>query len=92
MNADPLIKQLREQISEADRTILDALNTRLELVAQLKRHKESRGLDFLDPDRESWMLTHLRSVNRGPLTDEGVEELLRELLDLTKREVERSGG
>ena len=87
---DPLIRQIREQISDNDRAIVEAINTRLKLVARLKRYKEERGLDFVDPEREEWMLSYLLRANRGPLSAEGLRELFTEILDLTKREVGRS--
>ena len=88
-NDDPLIRQLREQISDADRTIIEAVNARLKLVAKLKSYKESRGLSFVDPEREEWMLNYLSRANRGPLSAEGLREIFGEILDLTKREVGR---
>jgi chorismate mutase len=88
---DPVIKQLREQISDTDRAIVDAFNKRLDLVARVKEYKESRGIDFLDPEREEWMLRYLERMNRGPLSKEGLAELFTEVLDLTKREVGRGG-
>jgi chorismate mutase len=88
-NDDPLIRQLREQISDADRTIIEAINARLKLVARLKDYKESRGLAFVDPEREEWMLSYLTRANRGPLSAEGLREIFSEVLDLTKREVAR---
>lgn len=84
-----MIRDLRGQISEADRTLLDAVNRRLELVAELRRYKESHGIAFVDPERERAMLDELARANGGPLSDEGVRELLTMLLDLTKREVGR---
>lgn len=89
VNDDPLIRQLRQQISDTDRAIVDALNTRLRLVARLKQYKESRGIGFLDPEREEWMLQYLQRANRGPLSKDGLRELFEEVLDLTKREVAR---
>jgi chorismate mutase len=89
---DPLIKQLRQQISDTDRSIVDAFNARLRLVARLKGYKESRGIDFLDPEREEWMLQYLTRANRGPLSQHGLKELFEEILDLTKREVRRGEG
>jgi chorismate mutase / prephenate dehydratase len=86
---DALIRQLREQISDTDRSIVEAMNTRLRLVARLKRYKESRGIGFLDPEREEWMLQYLQRANRGPLSNEGLQEIFEEILDLTKREVQR---
>jgi chorismate mutase / prephenate dehydratase len=86
---DPLIRQLRQQISDTDRSIVDAINTRLRLVARLKQYKESRGIGFVDPEREEWMLQYLQRANRGPLSKDGLQELFAEILDLTKREVRR---
>ncbi len=84
---DPRIRQLREQISDNDRAIVEAINARLKLVAQLKRYKESRGIEFVDPDREEWMLSYLARANRGPLSGDGLHEIFEAILDLTKREV-----
>ena len=88
-NVDPRITRLREQISDTDRAIVELVNKRLGLVAKLKDYKESRGIGFLDPEREQWMLTYLQRANRGPLSAHGLGELFHELLDLTKREVAR---
>lgn len=87
---DPLIRQLREELSDNDVRIVEALNARLKLVARLKRVKEERGIGFLDPAREEWMLQYLTRANRGPLSPEGLREIYTELLDLTKREVGRA--
>ena len=84
---DPVVKQLREQISDNDRAIIEAINTRLKLVARLKSYKESRGMSFVDPEREEWMLQYLARANRGPLSADGLREIFEALLDLTKREV-----
>jgi chorismate mutase len=59
-------------------------------VARLKRYKEERGLEFVDLEREEWMLNYLLRANRGPLSAEGLRELFTEILDLTKREVARA--
>ena len=87
--SDPVIRQLREQLSDNDVRIVEAINTRLQLVARLKRVKEERGIGFLDPAREEWMLQYLTRANRGPLSADGLSEIYHELLDLTKREVAR---
>jgi chorismate mutase len=86
---DPVIKQFREQISDTDRAIVEAMNKRLKLVAQVKAYKESRGLGFIDPEREEWMLQYLTRANGGPLSSEGLRELFETILDLSKREVSR---
>ena len=86
---DPEIRELREQLTDNDVAIVQAVNARLELVAHLKRVKMERGIDFFDPAREKWLLGYLTRANRGPLSAEGLRELYTELLDLTKREVNR---
>ena len=84
---DPVVQQLRRQISDNDRLLVDALNRRLDLVARLKAYKESRGFEFVDPEREEWMLRDLLRANRGPLSDEGLESIYARVLELTKHEV-----
>jgi chorismate mutase len=86
-NQDPVIRQLREQVSDNDRALVEAINTRLRLVAKLKSYKASRGIDFVDPEREEWMLRDVSRANRGPLSQAGLEEVYTAILDLTKREV-----
>ena len=66
------------------------MNTRLKLVARLKRYKEDHGVEFVDLEREEWMLNYLLRANRGPLSADGLRELFTEILDLTKREVARA--
>jgi chorismate mutase len=84
---DPFIRPTREAISDTARKLVDAVNKRLELVARLKAYKEAQGIDFLDPDREEWMLSYLQRANRGPLSADGLREFYRQVLDLTKKEV-----
>ncbi|HWC46969.1 MAG TPA: chorismate mutase [Casimicrobiaceae bacterium] len=81
------MKQLREQISDVDRSLIEAINRRLKLVAQLKRYKDDQGIAFVDPEREEWMFAYQSRANRGPLSDEGLRAFYTELLALTKREV-----
>jgi chorismate mutase len=87
--SDRVLAQLRDQITDTDRALIETINKRLELVARIKRYKAVRGLPFLDPDREAWMLSYLSRANRGPLSPQGLREIYVEVLDLTKREVAR---
>ncbi len=86
--SDPLIHRLREQIAERDRTILAAVNARLKLVTELKRHKQDQGIDFVDPEQEERLLQTLEDANAGPLSRDGLRQLWHEILALTKREVD----
>jgi len=84
---DATLDRLRELLAVNDVALLDLVNRRLELVDQIKERKAQLGVTFVDPDREAWLLDHLRSANNGRLSDEGLRELLTTLLDLTKREL-----
>jgi chorismate mutase len=86
---DATVDRLRELLAVNDVALLDLVNRRLELVHQIKERKAELGVALVDPDREAWLLDHLRSANNGRLSDEGLRELLTALLDLTKRELSR---
>ena len=62
---DPVIKQYREQISDNDLKILEALNKRVKLVKSLKDYKDAQGMSFYDPAQEDWVVTYLCRANRG---------------------------
>ena len=87
-NADDEVARFRERITELDRLILDAVNRRLELVAELKRYKDENGIAFVDPERERSMVETRVEENDGPLSDAGLRAFYVELLALTKRELE----
>jgi chorismate mutase len=85
---DPNVERFRAELAAQDRTVLDAVNARLRLVAELKRYKADTGLAFVDPEQERRLLDRLAAENDGPLSEEGVRRLFSELLALTKRELE----
>jgi chorismate mutase len=91
MAADPTtdaaLGDLRELLAVNDLALLDLVNRRLDLVDQIKQRKAELGVEFIDPEREAWLLDHLRGANNGRLSDEGLRELLTTVLDLTKREL-----
>lgn len=91
MTDDSTIRAIRDEISELDRGIVRAVNQRIELVDSLKEYKRENGLPFLDPDRERELLAELERLNEGPLTSEGLRELVSTILELTKRELDRRG-
>ena len=91
MSAEPTIDdtldRLRELLALNDVATIDLVNRRLEIVDQIKQRKAELGVAFVDPEREAWLLDHLRAANNGRLSDAGLCELLTTLLDLTKREL-----
>jgi chorismate mutase len=90
-DGDERFDELRRLIAENDRTIVAAVNERLRLVDELWRLKGERGDARLDPERERRLREQLRASNEGPLSADGVDRLVRELLELTKRELGGTG-
>ena len=80
-------EELRNEIAANDAEIVGAVNRRLRLVDELWRLKAERGDARLDPDRERRLRDELARRNDGPLSEEGLERLVDELLALTKREL-----
>lgn len=89
---DPTVVRVRREISDLDTKLVELVNTRLKLVAGLKRYKDEHGIGFVDLAREEWMLRYLQRANRGPLSEDGLAELYHALLDLMKREVLAAEG
>jgi len=87
---DPTIARIRGELAEHDRTVLDAVNARLALVAELKRHKAETGVAFVDPEQERRLLERLAEANPGPLSEAGVRQLFETILALTKRELDEA--
>src|SRR5881275_1605917 len=87
MTHDEHVLKVRREISDLDSALVELVNKRLRIVAQLKRYKDEHGIGFDDLAREEWMLQYLQRANRGPLSAEGLDRLYHELLTLMKEEV-----
>jgi chorismate mutase len=56
-------------------------------VRELWELKAELGLDTVDPDRERRLRETLAAANGGPLSPAGLDQLVTELLALTKSEL-----
>ncbi|HEY7397022.1 MAG TPA: chorismate mutase [Gaiellaceae bacterium] len=86
---DPVISSFRDEIVALDVRLLGIVNARIQAVEKLRRYKQQRGIEFLDPAREAWLAQYLKRINTGPLSEDGLVELHRFVLDLVKRELDR---
>jgi 3-deoxy-7-phosphoheptulonate synthase/chorismate mutase len=84
-------EELRRQIAENDRAIVAGVNARLRLVAELWKLKDAQSSPRVDIDRERRLREALAASSSGPLSPEGLEWLVTELLALTKRELGEGG-
>jgi chorismate mutase len=87
--SDPTVLGYRDRIDAVDGRIVDALNERIALVRELHAYKAQQGYATTDPGREEAMVLALQERNGGPLTDDGVRDLVVAVLRLTRQEVGR---
>ena len=64
-NADAVVRQMRDAIIDTDLKIMQAVNSRLVMVARLRAYKEAQGMEFVDQAREDWMHSYLASATRS---------------------------
>jgi chorismate mutase len=83
---DPVIKQFREKISDNDLKLLELVNKRIKLVAQLWQYKRQQGMDVYAPAREDWLVTYATRANKGPLSPAALSEIYRHLIEVTQHE------
>ncbi len=69
------LPQLRKQIDRLDNRIVALLNRRLCLVEKVGRVKALNGDKVYDRDREKKLLARLRARQKGPLSDEELQEI-----------------
>ena len=87
LDDDPVIREIREEIAETDRELVELINRRVELVQQIRERKEEIGSGWVDPAREQQMLDYVAGLNAGPVSQEGLAGLYRRVVALCKREV-----
>lgn len=84
---DRVVESFRDEITTLDVRLVSTINARIKAVQALAEYKSEHGLAFLDPDREAWLVGHLKRLNSGPISEQGLDELLAFVLALVKREV-----
>jgi len=76
-----LLKKLRQQIDSLDPKIQALLNRRASLAQQIAKQKlKSGGNNFYRPEREAEVIRDVLARNKGPLKDEDVARLFREIM------------
>jgi chorismate mutase/prephenate dehydratase len=76
------LDEVRRQIDALDEKIQELLNERAQLAQQVGISKSASGrtVDFYRPEREAQVLRMVRERNRGPLSDEELVRLFREIM------------
>jgi chorismate mutase/prephenate dehydratase len=74
------LANLRRQIDRIDRHIIKYLNQRTRLSLKIGNIKKRHGLDAYSPDREKDVYEKVAAGNRGPLSNEAVQAIYREIM------------
>jgi len=85
------IKNWRKKIDAIDSAMLQLLNLRTELALEVGRLKGEKGMSLRVPAREHEILSRMKRLNPGPLSEISVEKIYQLILDESIRTQERNG-
>ena len=71
---------LRGEIDRIDKDLIALLNRRAEIALQIGQVKQKQGLDVWSPAREDEVITKALATSRGPLPEETLRLIYRELM------------
>jgi len=74
------LNELRKQIDDIDRRILDLLNKRAETAIKIGKAKQDKNLSIHSPEREKEILRRLTEINKGPFPDNVLRLIYEEIL------------
>jgi len=74
------ISAFRQKIDALDEKIAENLNERAKIVLAIRELKNQANLPLFDPQREQEILTRMALSNPGPLSDEDLKEIYRNVL------------
>ena len=80
--AGPDLARIRERIDEVDERIQSLINERARLAQEVgvSKGKLASAVDYYRPEREAEVLRKIRARNDGPLRDEEMLRLFREIM------------
>lgn len=74
------LQKLRSQVDRADEKIVHLLNNRAKIVLEIAKHKNTAGTSIYCPDRERQVLEKIERLNRGPLPEQALTAVYREIM------------
>jgi chorismate mutase/prephenate dehydratase len=74
------LQHIRNKIDAIDSKLVRLLNQRTRLVLQIGHLKHQTGEEIYAPDREEAVLQRIAGKNAGPLTDESLRAIYREIM------------
>jgi chorismate mutase / prephenate dehydratase len=78
------LAQLRTEIDAVDRQLLALLNQRMALANEVGDFKRAEGSPVYRPEREAQVISGLQTLNAGPLQNESVSHIWREIMSASR--------
>ena len=86
------VEAIRKKIMRKDREIVRLLNERGSLSVEIGRIKGDMGMAPYDPAQEARLFGGLAELNQGPLSDESLRNIYREVVSSSRElEIRRAG-
>lgn len=76
----PNLKSLRSQIDKLDSQLMKLINERAEVASEIGRIKDENQEEVFSPSREEEVLADLLESNKGPLDNNTVRAIFREII------------
>jgi chorismate mutase len=78
------LEELRKQIDELDRQLVDLLSQRAETALEAGRLKVATSLPIYEPAREKTIYENIRQANHGPLPDLELIHIFERIIDVMR--------
>jgi chorismate mutase len=78
------IADWRSKIDSLDEQIVNLLSERAAAAVAIGEIKQKNGAAIYEPNRESQVYEHVRSVNPGPLTAAQVQDIYERVMDVMR--------
>ena len=69
------LEEYRKEIDKIDKTLVDYLNKRAEIVSEIKKLKEKNGVSLYNAKREEKLMDNIVKYNKGPLYNGNIVQI-----------------
>ena len=79
------LEDWRKKIDEINGQLVELLSERARCALEVGKIKRANGQPIYVPERETAVLRQLESLNEGPLSNEAVQRIFRQIIDEARR-------
>jgi chorismate mutase len=79
------IADWRTKIDEIDSKLVELLSQRAHAAHEIGKLKSVAGMPIYEPDRERWVFTNAKSLNKGPLSNRDLLRIYERIIDVMRQ-------